>query len=93
MWENLVGKYSKNFNDMIAFYVTTDLTNLKCLALGGLNGVEMPGLSLNQFCCNGKGWGKQPPNRSIKSSKKFIFTCYTSNFYRRWDLVSLILLF
>lgn len=36
MWENLVGEKNKNFNDMIAFYVTTDLTNLKCLAYGGL---------------------------------------------------------
>lgn len=33
----------------IAFYMTTDLTNLKCLALGRLKGVEMPGLRLNLF--------------------------------------------
>ena len=30
--------------------MTADLTNLKCLALGILKGVEMPGLRLNQFC-------------------------------------------
>ena len=73
--------------------MTADLTNLKCLALGRLKGVEMPGLRLNQFCWSEKVWGKQSPHRNIKSSKKLAFTCYANNFQRQWDLVSLILLF
>jgi len=40
--------------------MTADLTNLKCLALGRLKGVEMPGLRLNQFCWSEKVWGKHP---------------------------------
>lgn len=44
-----------------------------------IKGIEVPGLSLSQFCYNGKASGQQTPKRNINSSKKFIFTCYVSS--------------
>lgn len=56
-----------NFNDTVAFNVTTDLTNLKCLALG-----------LNKFCCYIKAKGNKI-QIEIEKSSKLNFTYFTNN--------------